>query len=142
MKLRPYSASVLALGGIILMGLGLYFAFLRPALLPEDPRFMGASLSEIQAALPGLSLWLRRVFWVMGGYMFASGLLTAYVALTAFRARARGAAGVVALAGLASIGWMAVVNFIIASDFKWVLLAFVLIWILALALYGIEGRGT
>ena len=141
-KLRPYSASVLALGGIILMGLGLYFAFLRPALLPEDPRFMGASLSEIQAALPGLSLWLRRVFWVMGGYMFAAGLLTAYVAQTAFRARARGAAGVVALAGLASIGWMAVVNFIIASDFKWVLLAFVLIWILALALYGFEGSGT
>jgi hypothetical protein len=139
-KLRPYSASVLALGGIILMGLGLFFAFLRPALLPEDPRFMGASLSDIQAALPGLSLWLRRVFWVMGGYMFAAGLLTAYVALTTFRARAKGPAGVVAVAGLASIGWMAVVNLIIASDFRWVLTAFSIIWILALALYAIVGR--
>ena len=113
MKLRPYSASVLALGGMILMALGLYFVFLRPPLLPEDPRYMGSSQSAIQTALPGLSLWLRRVFWVMGGYMFATGLLTAYIALTAFRARAGGAVGVVALAGSASIGWMAVVNFII-----------------------------
>src|SRR5579859_6282624 len=110
------------------MGLGLYFVLLRPPLLPEDPRFMGSSLAEIQAALPGLSLWLRRVFWVMGGFMFAAGLLTAYVALTFFRARAKGAAGVGAVAGLASIGWMAVVNFIIASDFRWVLMAFSIIW--------------
>ena len=131
---------VLVFGGIILMGLGLYFVYLRPPLLPEDPRFMGSSLSEIQVALPGLSLWLRRVFWVMGGFMFAAGLLTSYVALTTFRARAKGAAGVVAVAGLASIGWMAVVNFILDSDFRWVLLAFLFVWILALALYGIEGR--
>ena len=53
MKLRPYSATVLAFGGIILMGLGLYFVFLRPPLLPEEPRYMGSSLSEIQAVLPG-----------------------------------------------------------------------------------------
>ena len=138
MKLRPYSATVLTLGGILLLGLGLYFVFLRPPLLPEDPRYMGSSLSEIQAVLPGLSFWLRRVFWVMGGYMFTTGLLTVYVALTAFRARAKGAAGIVALAGLASIGWMTVVNFIIASDFKWVLLAFVLPWAAALALYWTE----
>ena len=41
MQLRPYSATVLALGGTILMTLGPYFVFLRPPLLPEDPRFMG-----------------------------------------------------------------------------------------------------
>ncbi len=142
MKLRPYSATVLVFGGIILMGLGLYFVFLRPPLLPEDPRYMGSSLSEIQAVLPGLSLWLRRVFWVMGGYMFAAGLLTAYVAQTSFRARAKGAVGIVALAGLASIGWMTVVNFILASDFKWVLLAFGLLWAAALGLYWKEGDRT
>ena len=61
MNLRPFSATVLALGGIILIGLGLYFIFLRPPLLPEDPRYMGSSLSEIQATLPGLLPWLRRV---------------------------------------------------------------------------------
>jgi hypothetical membrane protein len=135
MKLQPYSAAMLALGGVILMLLGLYFALLRPPLLPEDPRFMGTSMTQIQQSLPGLLIWLRRVFWVMGGYMFATGLLTIYVALTSFRAHVRGAAVVVALSGLSSIGLMAAVNLMIASDFKWLILSFVIPWALALALY-------
>lgn len=121
------------------MGLGMYFVFLRPPLLSEDPRYMGTSLSELQAAVPGLLTWLRRVFWVMGGYIFTTGLLTVYVAFTTFRARVRGTAGVVALAGLTSIGWMVVVNFIINSDFKWLLLAFAVPWAIALSLYWMEG---
>lgn len=138
MSLRPYSATVLAFGATTVMILGLYFIFVRPPLLPEDPRSMGTSLAEIQATVPGLLIWIRRVFWVMGGYMFATGLLTFYIAVTAFRTRARGIAGVVMLAGLTSIGWMAVVNFIIASDFKWLILSFFLVWALALLLYGLE----
>lgn len=138
MSLRPYSATVLAFGATILMILGLYFIFVRPPLLPEDPRSMGTSLAQIQATVPGLPIWMRRVFWVMGGYIFATGLLTFYIAVTAFRRRARGIAGVVMLAGLTSIGWMAVVNFIIASDFKWLILSFFLVWTLALVLYGLE----
>ena len=138
MKLRPYSATVLALGGAILMILGLYFIFLRPPLLPEDPRFMGTSMAQVQMSVPGLLIWLRRVFWVMGGYMFATGLLTLYVALTSFRVRVRGAAGVVAISGLTSIGLMAAVNLLIASDFRWLILSFVVPWALALALYRSE----
>ena len=134
----PRSVVALALGGAILMALGLYFAFLRPPLLPEDPRFMGSTLAQVQEALPGLSLWLRRVFWVMGGYIFATGLLTVYLALTAFRSRARGAASVVAVSGLASIGLMVVVNFVIASDFRWLILSFALPWAVALVLHRIE----
>ena len=134
----PRSAVALALGGAILMALGLYFAFLRPPLLPEDPRFMGSTLAQVQEALPGLSLWLRRVFWVMGGYIFTTGLLTVYLALTAFRSRARGVASVVAVSGLASIGLMVVVNFVIASDFKWLILSFALPWAVALVLHRIE----
>jgi len=129
---------VLALGGIFLMGLGLYFVFLRPPLLPEDPRYMGTSLAAIQASVPGLLVWLRRVFWVMGGYMFATGLLTLYVALTVFRARASGVVLVVALAGLTSIGWMAAVNFLIDSEFKWLILAVALLWPIAIALYWLK----
>ena len=138
MMLRPCSATALTLGGIILAGLGLYFVFLRPPLLPEDLRFLGTSLAQVQATMPGILVWLRRVFWVMGGYMFATGLLTIYVAITSFRTRARGVVGVVAIAGLFSIGWMAAVNFFIDSDFKWLLTVFVLPWILALALYRVE----
>lgn len=115
-----------------MMGLGLYFVFIRPPLLPEDPRFMGASLAEIQSSFPGLLIWLRRVFWVMGGFMFSTGLLTAYLAIMVAPHWVRGARTVVTLASLTSIGWMAVVNFMINSDFKWLLLAFNLPWILAL----------
>jgi hypothetical protein len=76
MKSRLLSSTVLALGGVIQMGLGLYFVFVRPLLLPEDPRFIGTSLAEIQAAVPGLGHWLDKVFTVMGGYIFTTGLLT------------------------------------------------------------------
>ncbi len=141
MKLKPYSSIVLALGGVILMGLGMYFVFLRPAMLPEDPRYIGTSLSGIQAAVPGLGNWLQKVFWVMGGYMLTTGLLTVYLALTSFRARTHGAFGVIAIAGLTSIGWMSIVNFTLNSDFKWLLLAFAVPWLCALILYGLE-RGA
>ena len=138
-KLSP-SSTFLALGGFILMGLGLYFIFIRSPLLPEDPRFMGTTLDQIQSVIPGLPIWLRRVFWVMGGFIFTTGVLTTYIAVTVFQQLGRGARSVVALASLTSIGWMAVVNFMINSDFKWLLLAFNLPWIAALTLSWRESR--
>ena len=51
--------------GSWLIALGLYFALLRPPLLPEDPRFMGTTLAQIRADVPGLENWLKRVFTVM-----------------------------------------------------------------------------
>lgn len=134
---RP-SSLALALGGVVLIGLGLYFIFIRPALLPEDPRFMGTTLEQIRSNFPGLLLWLPRVFWVMGGHMVSSGLLTFYLARTSFRSRTAGAAWMVALSGLSSIGLMVVVNFLIDSDFKWLLLAFTAPWLAALWLYSRE----
>ena len=118
------SSGALALGGIILIGLGLYFIFIRPALFPEDPRFMRTTLEHIRVAFAGLLLWLPRVFWVMGGYMVFTGLLTCYLARTSFRSRAPGATWVAALGAVTSIGLMVVVNFIIDSDFRWLLLLF------------------
>ena len=138
MRFPPFSAISLALAGITLMGLGAYFVFLRPTLLPEDLRYVGVSPSELQASVPGLLLWVRRVMWVMGGFMVTTGLLTLYAAMTTFRVRAKGVAAVVALAGITSIGWMALVNFIIDSDFKWLILVFVLPWVVALVLYQTE----
>lgn len=52
------------------MGIGIYFIFLRPPLLPEDARYMDTTLAEIQAAAPGLVRWLQKVFWVLGGYIY------------------------------------------------------------------------
>ena len=71
--------------GIWLIALGLYFAVLRPPLLPEAPRFMGTTLAQIRADLPGLKIWLKRVFTVMDGFMTGAGVLTVFLATTAMR---------------------------------------------------------
>ncbi len=80
-------------------------------------------------------MWLKKVFWVMGCYIFTTGLLTIFIAFTSFRTRTRGVYGIVAFSGISSIGAMTVVNFMIGSDFKWILLIFILPWVIALILY-------
>lgn len=117
------------------MMMGLYFSFLRPPLLPEDLRYMSKTLDNIIDSTPELSDWLNKVFWVMGSYIFTTGLLTIYIALTSFRTRQSGAFTITAVSGVSSIGSMTAINFIIASDFRWILAIFSLIWISALILY-------
>ena len=134
-KLKPYSASMLALGGLLLVAMGIYFVLLRPTLLPEDLLYIGSTIQNAKENVPGLLNWLQKVFWVMGAYIFATGLLIVFIAITSFRKRLRGAFSIVAFAGISSIGSMTVVNFMIDSDFKWVLLTFILPWIIALILY-------
>ena len=126
--------------GLYLIGLGLYFVLFRPALLPEDPRYIGSSLGQIQAALPGLERWLGHVFDVMGGFMAGAGLLTVLVATGAVSARQKGTAVILALAGLATVGMMSWTNFAIASDFKWLLVAPAVLWLLGICSYLMEGR--
>jgi hypothetical protein len=135
MNLNPYASTLLTVCGIILMGMGLYFALIRPELLPEDIRYMGLSSQQLQATAPGLSNWLDKVFWVLGGYVYTSGLFTCYVARTAFRERRRGVLSIVSLAGVSSLGIMVMINFLIDSDFKWLLLIFTVLWLSALGLF-------
>ena len=49
-------------GGVVLAGIGAFFAFARPPLLPEDLRFLGRSSDEIDELVPELRKWLRPVF--------------------------------------------------------------------------------
>ena len=135
MKLKPYSSTLLALAGVILAGMGLYFIFMRPSLLPEDLRYMGSSSQNVKENIPGLLNWLQKVFWVMGGYIFTTGLLTVFIAITSFRKRMNGVFIIITIAGLTSIGFMTGVNFIINSDFKWMLFAFTSLWLFAIILY-------
>ena len=133
MRAVRVASGSLGVGGLIVMAMGIYFAFLRPALLPEDLRYLGASMAGLQTAAPGLLRWLPRVFGVLGGFLFATGILTVHLAVTRFRREKPLPLAVVAASGAASIGWMAVTNFRIDSDFKWLLLAFVLPWLVAVA---------
>lgn len=135
LKLKPYSVSFLVSGGLLLVAMGIYFIFLRPPILPEDYRYIGTTFTDIQENIPKLSVWLQKIFWVMGSYIISSGLLTIYIALTTFRIRTKGAFIIITVSGLTSIGFMTIVNFIINSDFKWTLFVFTIPWIISLILY-------
>ena len=119
--------------GVWLIGLGLYFMFLRPALLPEDLRYMGRTLVELDAAAPELGPWLRRVFTVMGGFMSATGILTAFVVMNAAPRGRRATGCVLAVVGLLSVATMSATNFAIQSDFKWLLLVPAMLWTIGVA---------
>jgi hypothetical protein len=134
------SSIILAVSGILLIGIGLYFVLLRPALLPEDIRYMNLTPDELRSIGPKLGSWLHHVFRVLGGFIAATGVLTVSLAATSFRDHtAIAGAGAIA-GGIASIGWMAAVNFMIDSDFKWVLLAMALVWASSIAVFGWELR--
>jgi hypothetical protein len=134
------SSIVLAAAGVAVMGIGFYFIFLRPPLLPEDLRYMVLSAAQIDVVRPRLAEWLTRVFIVLGGYAVATGVLTVTLAATSFRAHGRGAAIGATIGGAASIGLMTGVNFAIGSDFKWVLLGIALLWLCSVGLFWFETR--
>jgi hypothetical protein len=131
----PAFARIFLVCGVWLIGLGLYFVFLRPALLPEDLRYLGATLREIQSAAPGIERWLRHVFVVMGGFMIGAGALTIHVMRNWSHARTKWTLALVVLVGLSTVGTMSVVNFQLDSDFKWILLIPALLWTVGLVLY-------
>ena len=121
--------------GVWLIGLGFYFIVLRPALLPEDTRFIGSSLAQVRAALPGLESWLNHVFAVMGGFIAGTGVLTVFVAWVAMPSGLKGTSWVIALAGVLTVALMSVTNFALNSDFRWLLLAPALVWLAGLVLH-------
>lgn len=136
-RVTPHTAStwMLAGCGIWLIALGLYFAFLRPPLLPEDPRFMGTTLTQVRADVPGLENWLKRVFTVMGGFMAGAGVLTVFVATTAMRLGLKGTSWAMALSGALTVGLMSATNFALHSDFRWVLLVPAVVWLVSVAVH-------
>ena len=136
------SGRVFALCGLWMALLGVYFIFLRPALLPEDPRFMGTSLDALRVAAPGLERWLGLVFHVMGGFMVAAGALTILIAWRFLDTRAPGTLPAMMVAGAFSLGLMSATNFMLHSDFRWTLFAPALLWLVGLARYAREGPRT
>ncbi len=131
---RRASAWILIGCGVWLVGLGVYFIALRPPLLPEDPRFMGTTLDELRAQVPGLERWLDRVFTVMGGFMAGAGVLTIVVATEAEQRRSSAASWAIAVAGALTVVLMSAVNFSLESAFQWVLLVPALLWLLSVVL--------
>ena len=131
---RP-SSMLLGTSGILLVGVGIYFLFLRPPLLPEDVRYMSLTPAELVSIGPRLTAWLTHVFRVMGGYIAATGVLALTLALTSLRDHRAVAAVGAGVAGGLSIGLMVAVNFMIDSDFKWGLLGMALVWATSIAMF-------
>ena len=121
--------------GFWLMGLGGYFMFVRPPLLPEDLRYLGSSATQVEALLPQLAPWLRSVFTVMGGFMAGCGVLIVFVSARAVPQCVRGTGIALGCAGLLSVAAMSATNFALDSDFKWLLLAPAVVWLLGLVCY-------
>jgi hypothetical protein len=128
--------------GAALVVMGLYFILLRPAFLPEDLRFIGVSQAAIESTLPRLASWLTHVFQVMGGFIATTGVLMIALAATSFRTHQWTAAAAVFIGGLGSIAWMTFINFVIDSDFKWVLLSIAFVWMCSLILFWFEDRSA
>lgn len=120
--------------GVWLVGLGFYFVFVRPALLPEDLRYTGANAQALQVAVPGLTAWLGKVFTVIGGFMAGTGVLELYLARHAVSHRPRGTLLSMSLVGLATVWLMSSVNFTLHSEFRWLLVVPSLVWSLGLLL--------
>lgn len=134
-RARHVSTWMLIACGIWLVSLGLYFIFLRPPLLPEDARFMGSSLAQLRAAVPGLEGWLKRVFIVMGGFMTGTGVLTVSTACVAMSSSWRGTSWAIAMSGVLTVALMSAINFDLHSDFRWLLLVPALVWLAGFVLH-------
>ena len=135
----PLSAKAFLACGLWLIALGFYFIFLRPALLPEDPRYIGSSIEAIRAAVPGLERWLGHVFNVMGGFMVVSGVMTLLVVRRAFARHDRATFAGLLIAGVAGVTLMSATNFLLHSDFRWELLLPALLWGAGIFCYLREG---
>ncbi len=133
------SAWLLAVCGLIVVSIGVFFIAFRPPLLPEDRRYMAAPQEALAVVLPDLSRWLGKVFSVMGGYMVATGVLTIHLALSGVRDGSTSACIVAAVAGAASVGLMSAVNFVLRSDFRWPLLSLAVLWTAAVLLAALSG---
>jgi hypothetical protein len=126
--------------GAWLLGLGAFFVFLRPPLLPEDLRYIGVTLEALRATAPALEGWLARVFVVMGGFMAGAGALTLYVALSLSLSQPQlgrlGAVSALAFTGLVTVGLMSAVNFALGSEYRWLLVAPTVAWTFGTWLHG------
>lgn len=115
MRLDLAGRIIISMTGLILMGIGLYFIFFRPSLLPEDLQFMQID-TTIFERIPLLKDWLGNVFTVLGGFALTTGFLKIIFA-TKFSTKSLILP--IFVAWLSSDALMAVVNFKIHSNFRW-----------------------
>jgi hypothetical protein len=115
--IRNRVASALsALLGVMTVGTGIYFAFLRPPMLPEDVRRTGVARGALP---PAFADWLSIVFRTWGGFMVGLGVLLIAVSLYLRRGDSRWIRGGAAVGALVAFGSFLASNIQLRSDFLW-----------------------
>ena len=99
--------------GVLTLGTGTYFLFLRPPLLPEDLRFTGVDPKLLD---PRMITWLGIVFRTWGGFMAGFGILLGAVGANLLTARERVLRWGATAAVLVAFGRFLFSNLILHSD--------------------------
>jgi hypothetical protein len=110
---RALPAAVFALA-LLTIGVGLYVAFFRPPLLPEDLRALGVNAKSLPASLLA---WLSVVFATWGAFIAAFGVLLLGIARTLSGARTDVLRWATAFAILIAFGRFLWSNLVLRSDF-------------------------
>ena len=102
--------------GLLTMATGVYFALLRPPMLPEDIRRTGLSPELLPAAF---SQWLSIVFRTWGGFMIGFGVLLASSGMFLSKGNRGWLRAGIATAAVVAFGSFLVSNVQLRSDFLW-----------------------
>lgn len=115
--MQAKAASMLSvLLGLLTIVTGLYFALLRPPMLPEDIVRTGISPDVLPTAF---SQWLSIVFRTWGGFMVGFGVLLASVGMFLAKGNRLWLRGGIATAAIVAFGSFLASNVQIRSDFLW-----------------------
>ncbi|GAA1740543.1 hypothetical protein [Microcella frigidaquae] len=114
--------------GALALGVGGYFLFLRPTLLPEDIRHTGIDPTTLP---PAFLDWLGIVFATWGGFIAGFGILLLGIGITLLSRRTLWLYLGTAAGVLVAFGRFVLSNILIGSDFLWFIAT---LFVLALAL--------
>lgn len=137
MKFDRIAALLLLVLGVLTLGTGTYFMFLRPAMLPEDVRLTGMDPQLLQ---PAMVEWLRIIFRTWGGFMAAFGILMVSVAGYMITSRPALLSWGVVFAVLVAFGRFLASNIVIHSEYIWFIGALFAIAVVAALRFALNAR--
>jgi hypothetical protein len=125
--------------GSVTFGIGIYFYFFRPAMLPEDARRTGMDPRLLE---PALAEWLRIVFRTWGAFLLAFSIIMLSVASYMRTLRSALLSWGVVLAVLLGFGQFLISNLVIQSDYVWLVAALFAVALLAAVRITLHARQT